>query len=316
MEKKLLILVSIFLIIPLAAGCSFFTGPSDQETLGASEEQGKLVIQTTNYPIYYFTSRIAGDSYDVNSFIPIGVEPHGWEPKPSNLIELEETDVFIYNGAGFEHWLVDITNSVQNPDLLLVNSTAGIDLLIDSDGHNHDQKNQSEEDPHVWLDPLRAQEMALNIKNALVDIDPENQQDIEDNYEELVRELEQLHQDYREALGDISKKEIIVTHKAFGYLAERYDLQQIDIMGVNAHAEPTAGKFKEIILLAKEQGIKYVFAEVMVSSKAIEALANEADLMIEILNPLGNLTQVDFDNGKDYFQIMYENLAVLKKALK
>ena len=75
-------------------------------------------------------------------------------------------------------------------------------------------------------------------------------------------------------------------------------------------------KFKEIIQLAKEQDIKYVFDEVMVSSKVIETLANEADLKIEILNPLGNITQEDLANGKDYFQIMYENLEVLKKALK
>jgi zinc transport system substrate-binding protein len=309
MKKRLLVLVLILLIIPMGLGCSLFTSKNNQETLGVNEIMGKPVIQITTYPLYYFTTRIAGDTCDVHNFIPLGVEPHGWEPKPSDLVKLEEADVLIYNGAGFEDWLVNLSNSVKNPGLVEVNSTEGIELLKDREGQN-------QEDPHVWLDPLRAQEMALNIKNALVELYPENQKTLEDNYKKLAVELEQLHHDYREALADISKKEIIVTHNAFGYLAERYGLKQIPIMGVDAHAEPTPGKFKEIIQLAKEQDIKHVFAEVMVSSKVIETLANEADLKIEILNPLGNITQEDLDNGKDYFQIMYENLEVLKKALK
>ena len=198
MRKRLLVLALIFAIIPMGLGCSLFT-KNNQDTLGSNETTGKPVIQTTTYPLYYFTTRIAGDTYDVKNFIPLGVEPHGWEPKPSDLVNLEETDVLIYNGLGFEDWLVNLSNSVKNPNLTKVNSTKGIKLLKDKEGHN-------QEDPHVWLDPLRAQEMALNIKNALVEIYPENQKTLEDNYKKLAVELEQLHHDYREALADISKK--------------------------------------------------------------------------------------------------------------
>lgn len=293
----------------MMVGCSLFSNEDEQKAVSPNEKSEKPVIQTTIYPIYYFTSRIAGDIFDVNSIIPIGVEPHGWEPKPSDLVKMEAIDILIYNGAGFEDWIVDITKSVKNPTLSVVNSTVEVELLKGTDGKN-------QEDPHVWLDPIRAQTMALNIKNAILEKYPESQQYLEENYEKLIEELEQLHQDYGEALANTSKKEIIVTHNAFGYMAERYGLIQIPLMGVDAHAEPTPRKLAEIAQLAKDHGLKYVFTEVMVSPKVIETLAKEADLMVDTLNPLGNLTEEDLENNKDYFSIMYENLEVLKRALK
>lgn len=319
--KKIILGVLLSFILNIISGCTLSTGKN------ISNEVIKPSIKAANYPLYYFAHRIVGEKMKVESLVPLGVDPHSWEPTPSDLVGLEKTSILLFNGAGMEDWIVKIADVLKNENLQVVNATEGIQLLKgqgDNHGHGEDEKEKGQEqekfeeefDPHVWLDPINSKVIAHNIKNAIIKEDPANEDYYEENYYKLIKELDQLDKAFKEGLQDITRKEFIVNHAAFGYLAKRYGLIQIPIMGINPHTEPTPKRMVELINVTKEHKLKYIFTESLISSKVADVLAREAGINTKVLNPLGNLTKEDIEAGKDYFTIMYENLMVLKEALK
>ncbi|WP_010274094.1 metal ABC transporter solute-binding protein, Zn/Mn family [Paenibacillus senegalensis] len=182
----------------------------------------------------------------------------------------------------------------------------------DHHGHSHDY----EFDPHLWLSPVHAKEMAEKIKNALVAVDPANQADYEANYNELAERFDQLHAKFQESLKDVTRREIVVTHQAFGYLAHEYNLEQISIMGISPDAEPTAQDMMRIRRHVQDNGIKVIFFEELLSDSLAKTLANDAGVETRVLNPLEGLTPKQMEAGEDYFSIMEQNLENLIYALK
>lgn len=165
------------------------------------------------------------------------------------------------------------------------------------------------------MDPIRAIKQAENIKDALIQADESNRDFYEANYQEFADRLKALDARYEEALNNVKKKEIVVAHAAFGYLADRYGLEQIPVSGLNPQEEPSAVGLVQITKLLREKGIKYVFFETLTSPKLSEVLANEVGAGTAVLNPIGGLTQEEMDAGKDYITVMEENLETLKIVL-
>jgi zinc transport system substrate-binding protein len=128
--------------------------------------------------------------------------------------------------------------------------------------------------------------------------------------------LDELDQEYKDAVATFTKKEIIVSHQAFGYLCDAYGLKQTPIEGLTADAEPSPAKMAEIVKFAKEHDVKYIFFEELVSPKVAETIAQEVGAQTEVLNPLEGLEDDDIKAGKEYISVMKENLEVLKKALQ
>jgi len=286
------------------------TKTNNKSVLG--EAENRPVVKTTNYPLYFFAEKIAGDKLNVQCMIPPGIEPHGWEPTPGDLVKLEKTNLLIFNGAGFEEWIFKITDALENKKLKIIDISEGLDLIHqEEDAYEHNEVF----DPHIWLDPVNSQKIVLSILEAIIILDSTNKEFFEANANKLAHDLQKLDEAYRKELKDTKRKEFVVNHAAFGYLAHRYNLKQIAVMGINPHVEPTPKKLAELVNLLREHDLKYVFTETMVSSKVADVLANETGLSTRVLNPLGNLTKDDLEAGRDYFSIMYENLALLKEAL-
>lgn len=144
--KKLIVLITALAMLFAIAGCA--KTPGDTDTTGpvddaAARQDGKLVIYTSIYPMQYFTEQIAGERAVVKSIIPAGTEPHDWEPNPGDIVNLEKADVFVYNGAGMEHWVDKVLNSLDNKDLLAIEASDDITLL---EGHHH--HHEDAEDAH------------------------------------------------------------------------------------------------------------------------------------------------------------------------
>jgi zinc transport system substrate-binding protein len=158
--------------------------------------------------------------------------------------------------------------------------------------------------------------MAENIKNSLVEVDPDHQDGYEQRYEELRTKLEALDQRFTDELSKVSNKEIVVSHQAFGYLARDYGLTQHAIMGLSPDAEPTGQDIVNLSKLVKEEGIKYIFFEELVSDKLAKTLAGEAGVETMVLNPVEGLTKEQAAGGDDYFTLMEKNLQNLLIALK
>jgi len=315
--KKVILIVLFCLFSLTVLGCNLTKEKASNKVV-LNEETEKPVIMVTNYPLFFFTEKIAGNKFLVQNLLPPGVEPHGWEPTPRDLISLENADILIYNGAGLEDWIVNISRSLENKKLEIVDSSAGIELILNEENeHEHGENGHHDEeyDPHIWLDPNNAKKIVANLLATLVKNDPANKDFFTANAQQLVEQLENLDDAYREELQKSGKKVFVVNHAAFGYLAKRYDLQQVAVLGINPHVEPTPQKIADLVKLLKQHNLKYIFTETLVSSKVADVLARDAGIGTKVLNPLGNLTNEDLKAGKDYFSIMYENLAALKEGL-
>ena len=188
--------------------------------------------------MYDFAKKIGGDKVEVINLVPAGTEPHDWEPSTKDLIEMEKSDIFIYNGAGMEQWVDDVLESLDTEELTSVEASKGIKLLKDQDAHEHDHEHNSENDPHVWLDPQNAKYEMNKIKKALIKVDAENKDYYEANYKRYAKECDKLDTLYKEETSKLTKKELVVAHEAFGYLCHAYGLEQMGIEGLSADDEP------------------------------------------------------------------------------
>jgi len=316
MNKRILYL--IILIFMVTVGCS--NTPDVKPDIVSKD---KIIVYSTIYPVYDFAQKIGGEKIDLRLMVPPGAEPHDWEPSAKLIAEIEKAHVLIYNGAGMETWIDRIIGAIDNKGLIVLEATKDIDLLrFEEDGDHEEEEHEEEEhehgkyDPHVWLDPIRAIKMGENIKDSFIEADENNKDYYEDNFNSFKRSLNNLDRRYKEELKGIAIKKIIVPHASFGYLVDRYGLEQISISGITPQEEPSPAKLAEMSDLVKEHNIKYIFFETLTNNRAAEVLAKETNTKIEVLNPIGGLTEKDIKEGKDYFSVMEDNLKALSKALK
>ncbi|WMJ86493.1 metal ABC transporter substrate-binding protein [Anaerocolumna sp. MB42-C2] len=277
----------------------------------------KLEVYTSFYPLYDFAVKVGGDKVHVTNLVPAGTEPHDWEPATTDILSLEKGDILIYNGVGMEHWIDQVTSSLENESLILVEASKGLTLL---EGKAEDgEKENSEEitaDPHVWLSIRNAKKEMETIKDTFVKADPDNAAYYEDNFNKNAADFETLDTKFKDELSALTNKDIVVAHQAFAYLCADYGLNQIAIEGLAADSEPDAKRMAEIIDFARSKKIKTIFFEELVSPKVAEAIASEIGAKTEVLNPLEGLTQEQINAGEDYLSIMDKNLEVLVSALK
>ncbi len=317
MIKKKVLILFLTLIMFLTVAC----GNKDSQTLESNNNAERIQVYASIYPMYDFAKKIGKDKIDLELMVPPGAEPHDWEPTAKLMAGLENAEVLIYNGADMEMWIDKVTGSIANKDLLRVEASEGIELIeFKEEDHDHEEEHHEEEhgiyDPHIWLDPIRAMKQAENIKNALIQADEKNKDFYEKNYNEFADNLEKLDQKYQKELKDRKSNKIVVAHAAFGYLADRYGLEQISISGLTPQAEPSSGKMARISELVNREKIKYIFFEALTSPRLAEVLAEETGAQTAVLNPIGGLTADDIETGKDYISVMEENLTSLKKAIE
>lgn len=139
----------------------------------------KISVATTLFPLYDMAQKIGGDKIEVSLLLPPGLEPHDFEPKPSDIITINEADIFVYTGKFMEPWAADIISGLSNNNVTIVDSSQGVTLPT-SDFHGEGEPIGSS-DPHIWLDFGKAKIMAENIAQAIVSRDPANSQYYQNN---------------------------------------------------------------------------------------------------------------------------------------
>lgn len=195
-----------------------------------------------------------------------------------------------------------------------------------ADDHAHEEEQAHEDDhghshshgidPHTWVSPKSALILAENVKDSIIEADPANEAYYMENYEALKAKLDALDQKYSTNLAQVSQKNIVVSHQAFGYLARDYGLNQLSIMGLSPDAEPLAQDILKIAKFVKDNGVKYIFFEELVSDKMAQMLASEAKVDTMVLNPLEGLTKEQEKAGETYLTLMERNLQNLIQALQ
>ncbi|MEX5261014.1 metal ABC transporter substrate-binding protein [Kocuria sp. CPCC 205263] len=334
-------ILSRALAVPLSltaalALSSCASGSGDPSTAGGGAGE-TLSVQASFYPLQYVTERVGGDLVQVESLTPAGAEPHDLELSPAAVDGLRTADAVVYL-SGFQP-AVDDAVAQAAPEYALDAVHAGVEgeeahsaeeheaaeashsgeahseeapveepveEPAGDDGHGHDG-----EDPHFWLDPDRLAAVATEVAHELAEVDPDNAATYESNAEELTTELAALDEEFTEGLATCERDTIVVSHDAYGYLADKYDLEQVAIAGLDPDTEPSPARLAEIGEVVEAEGVTTVFSESLVNPKVAETLAAEHGIETAVLDPVENQS----DESADYQQVMRNNLEALRTAL-
>jgi zinc transport system substrate-binding protein len=221
-------------------------------------------------------------------------EPHDVELSARDVEFVRSADVVLYFGSGFQPSLERAAEGAEGK---------AVDLLRRQTLKSGDEG----ADPHVWLDPTRFAYQARLIADALGHPRGARKFGIR---------LLQLDAEFERGLARCARREIVTSHAAFAYLADRYNLEQIALTGVTPEAEPSARELERLVEKVERSGATTVFFETLVSPRLAETVAREAGADTAVLNPLEGLSEEELDAGEDYFSVMRENLAALRKALE
>lgn len=310
------------------------SGSGDPSAAGGGSS-GTLSVQASFYPLQYVTERVGGDLVQVDSLTPAGAEPHDLELSPAAVDGLRTADAVVYL-SGFQP-AVDDAVAQAAPEHALDAVHAGVEgeeahsaeehgaaeeahseeahgdeasaeepHAEDDHGHDH-----GGEDPHFWLDPDRLAAVATEVAHELAEVDPDNAETYESNAEELATELAALDEEFVAGLATCERDTIVVSHDAYGYLADKYDLEQVAIAGLDPDTEPSPARLAEIGKVVEAEGVTTVFSESLVNPKVAETLAAEHGIETAVLDPVENQS----DESADYQQVMRNNLEALRTAL-
>jgi zinc transport system substrate-binding protein len=276
---------------------------------------GMIKVVATLFPLYDMAKGIGGDKAEVSMLLPPGVEPHAFEPKPTDIVRINEADCFIYTGRFMEPWAEDIIKGVTNKKLIVVDASNGT-RMIPAVFHDEDEP-AGALDPHIWLDFDNAKIMVRNIAEALEARAPANKAFFAQKADDYDRKLTELDAAFRKTLGTCKKREVVYGgHYAFGYLAKRYGLRYFAAQGVSPDAEPTAKDLVRLVEQIKKNNVKYVFYEELTSPKVAETIARETHARLLFLNAAHNLTKDQFQRGVSFFDILRADLENLKIGLE
>ncbi|TDL34174.1 adhesin [Jeotgalibacillus sp. S-D1] len=179
------------------------------------------------------------------------------------------------------------------------------------EGHDH-----GDIDPHVWLDPVLSKSLAESVKDSLIEQMPEQEEYFTKNYDELVKQLDELDQEFQHVAEDAKVNQLFVSHAAYGYWETRYGLEQNAIAGISTSDEPSQRELTKLIERAKENNIQHILFEQNVSSNLTEVIQKELGAEALRLHNLSVLTQEDIDNDEDYFSLMNKNVETLRNAVQ
>lgn len=305
MDQRRIALAAIAIVIPLAMLATVQTGRTAQE----ESAEPKIRVAASFYPLYEFTSHVAGDRAVVSSLVPAGIEPHDWEPTSRDVARVRTADMLVINGAGFESWAGDMEAKV------VVNTSEGMELEHEEELAAEDE-HEGGVNPHIWLDPILAKHQMSIIRDALVRADPENADYYIENAEKFAQELDSLDAFARQELANCEKSDFIAFHDAFAHFAERYGLQQHSIHGVSPEGEILPQRLEQIIGLANDLDLQVIYSEDLVDSRLADTIAGEIPGgRVLVLSPIEGIDSEEQEAGIGYIDKMRENVENLKEGL-
>ena len=261
---------------------------------GCGGAASETTVVASLYPLAYAAEQVAAGDVRVDDLTPPGAEPHDLELTARDVGRLQKATLVLYVGNGFQPAVEDALEG---------RSGRSLDVLEEA----RPLRSHHGLDPHVWLDPIRFAAVARAIARALGDpaaADP------------FASRLRRLDDDYRRGLARCERRTLVTSHAAFGYLAARYGLRQVPLLGLAPEAEPTPRQLARLVTDVRDSGATTVFTERLASPVLADTVARETGAAVAVLDPLEGLTSSELDAGTDYFDVMRENLAVLRTALR
>ncbi|MGQ9455591.1 MAG: metal ABC transporter substrate-binding protein [Armatimonadota bacterium] len=270
---------------------------------GSVDYERKIIVAVGIAPLAYFTRRIGGRFVDVELMVPPGASPHIYQPDPRQMRKLSRASLFIMNGLGMEFWADKAIRSADNPNLVVVNTSEGLDI-IDRSGK------PGTGNPHVWLDPISAIHQVKMIRDALIQMDPVHATAYRGNARALLADLRKLHTDIQSEVERFRSRRFVAFHPAWSYFARRYGLIEEAVIEKSPGREPSPAEMRSVVDVVRRIKAKAFFAEPQFSTKLAEVIADETGARVIILDPLGS--PPDFD----YVRTMYTNLAAMSRVFR
>jgi zinc transport system substrate-binding protein len=295
---------AISIVILFVVGLLLVASRQQQES-GAG-----IKVSASFYPLGFFAQQILGSHGTVAIITPAGVEPHDYEPTPADIATMQRSSVVVLNGGGFEVWATDITNQLKGGMTRLVIAGDGLVTRSLADGGTNDM------DPHIWLDPVLAEQEVRRIAEAIIASDPTHKTDYSRNEQQLLAMLDNLDRAYQNGLRTCVMRDIVTSHLSFGYLAERYQLRQIGIAGLSPDEEPSPATLVNIAQFVRDRHVSTIFFESLISPKLAQTIAQETGAKTAELNPIEGLTSDQISKGQNYQTVMLQNLMNLQSVLK
>ena len=296
-----------------------------------STSDSELTIYTTVFPLTSFVEQIAGDTVNVESIYPPGVDMHSYEPTQKEMMSYSDGDLFMTTSNELDPVAASIADTI-NGDTEIVEAAADIDTgaFLDSQhAHEHDhgedeshEHNEDEEahdhghgsmDPHLWLSPNLALEMAEAVKNSLAEHKPESADMYNENFEVLKNDIEEIDKQLLAVTENPVNTDVYISHESIGYLAHQYDFHQIGISGLS-NQEPSQQELTEIIENIEAQNIPYILYEPNVASSVTDVIRSETNTEPLYFNNLESLSTEDPEDST-YQSMMKKNIETLDKAL-
>lgn len=292
--KRVILFVCVLVIV--SVGALWF---ADRQRAISSKDASLVSVTATFYPLAEAARRIGGAYARVSTLTPPGAEPHDYEPTPGDIAAING-GIFLLNG-GVDAWAERLLPDLRTRGALVVRVA--------------DRLPEIGKDPHVWLDPVRAQTIAALVLDALVKTDPAHADDYRRNADAYLRDLTALDSAYAAGLKTCGIRAVVTSHDALGYVAARYGFKVVPIAGLNPEEEPSPRQMAEIAETARKAGVKYVFFETLMSPKLAQTIASEVGAETAVFDPIEGLSEKAIASGKEYVSVMRENLAALRKAM-
>ncbi|MEL6931056.1 MAG: zinc ABC transporter substrate-binding protein [Cyanobacteria bacterium J06600_6] len=314
-------------------------------TASTAQEDSSPKIVSTFLPVHMFTQAVVGDTGEVDILISPGMGAHDYQATPNDAKLLSDADVLVENGLGFEAFLSALVANAGNSNLQQIDASEGIEVLEEEehdegehdehghdehehdehehdegehDEHEHDEHkeeehghghNHEEGNPHVWLDPILAQQQVENIRDGLIAISPNNADSYRTNADAYIQQLQDLDSEFQERLAPVAGCNFITFHDAFPYLAQRYGLQQEAIVELPEDSI-TPRDLLRVQEAAKEYEVKALLIEPGFEDKRIQQISSDLNISLEAIDPI----ESGETDPQYYFQAMRGNLEALERA--
>lgn len=309
MTKKLKLLFIALAATVVLAACG--GNETKQET-----NEDRLQVVVTFSILADIVENVGGDLIDVHSMVPIGTDPHEYSPLPLDIKKATDADVIFYNGLNLEDgdgWFQGLIENVKKPDDQIIVTTKGVEpkYLIDEDG------NKDEINPHSFLDVNVGIIMTKNIRDAFVQIDPNNKEVYEANATAYLNELELIDKEYTEKIAEIPEENriLVTSERAYQYMAERYGLEEGFLWQIDTEENGTPEQITSLIRFIKEREVPALFVETNVDSRPMETVSKETGVPIAAKLYSDELGSPG-DDGDIYLKFLRYNIDQIHTHLK
>ena len=275
MKRFLKFFLIASLSLALLAGCGADDSPS-------GDRDGPLKVVTSFTIIEDIAREIGGDNLEIHNLVPTGTDPHEYEPLPEDIKAATDADVLFYNGlnleGGKDGWFFKMIESVDQDEEKVFSLTERVEpmYLTSEDGQ------EEEINPHSFIDPAVGIKMAEDMRDALMEVDPDNKDIYEEKAGEYIGRLEEIDQDYEEKIGDIPEDEriLVTSERAFQYMTDHYGLKEGYIWAIDTEENGSPEQIRSLIEFLDENEVPVLFVESNVDERPMETVSDETGIPI------------------------------------